>query len=104
MSRLRAADGGWSCSQASEIAPREVCKGFRVFKVAANVFIEKLTDSKLICSAEANGYRLPSGMRQKEMVEGLKKKKKTSHSAVLFLSLPQLLPVMNFYVALSIFL
>lgn len=57
MSRLRAADGGGAAAKRAKL-PLIRCKGFWVFKVADSVFIEKLTDSELICSAEANGYRL----------------------------------------------
>lgn len=70
MSRLRAAGGG-------ELQPSE--QGLKVFKVAGGVFIEKLKDCELICSTEANGYRLPSGTN-------LGKVKKT-HPVLRFFSL-----------------
>lgn len=58
MSRLRAADGGGAAAKRAKL-PLIRCRGLGVFKVAGGVFIKKLTDSELICSAEANGYRLP---------------------------------------------
>lgn len=64
MSRLRAADGKGAAAERAEL-PLMRCKGRGVSKVALTVFIEKLTDSELICSAEANGYRLPLGTRGK---------------------------------------
>lgn len=79
MSRLRAADGGGAAAKRAKL-PLIRCKGLEGVKVAGSVFIEKLTDSELICFSEANGYRLPSGTKLGKVKE--------THTGLIFFSLP----------------
>lgn len=100
MSRLRAADWGGAAAKRAKL-PLIRCKGLEGVKVAGSVFIEKLTDSELICFSEANGYRLPSGTKLGKVKE--------THTGLIFFFSPFLsshprLTMMNFYAALSILL